>query len=425
MSRNVMVVGSGGREGSLLHKLSGSPHKKKLFCSPGIGNAHEMGVLNTGIAQDDILGIVAFAKKHHIELTVPGPDVVFAAGIADAFRAAKLRIVGPTQAAARVESSKVFAKRQMQRLGIPTAAFEVAYSMSEALDILGRRSFPCVIKLDRLARGTGATPVHSYSAGIAVLSGYYQKNPREAILIEDFLVGHEVSTHALCSGNRVLMFQGARDYKTLNGRNTGGMGAYSPVPDIDDAFLAQVRQVAIDPLLRMLAKAGTPFDGCLYPGLMVTAEGIMVIEYNCRFGDPEAQVFMRRLGNESDLLLLLESCADDNLDTTPLHWNAEPAVCVVLASAGYGVPGALCPSSEYPSMPISGLREAMKVPGVEIFHAGTRLEKGVYWTNGGRVLNVTAVGATLAEARARAYAAVALIHFDGMQYRLDIGEVAA
>jgi len=417
----ILVLGSGGREHALVWKLRQSPRVSAVFCAPG----------NAGIALDatcvpikvsDQEALVQFAREQAIDLTVVGPDDALAAGIVDRFRNAGMRIFGPTQSAARLESSKVFAKDFMQRHGIPTAASQSFTSSAEAHLFCQKARGPLVVKADGLALGKGVLIARTgWEAALAVHRIMDQRAFGEAgrrVVIEEFLEGEECSIHALVDGINYLMFPGAQDHKRALdgdlGENTGGMGAFSPpahllTPEME----ARVRREVLDPLMAGLEADAIDFRGMIFPGLMITRDGPKVLEFNCRFGDPETQTLLPRL--ESDLLDLLEATIDGRLDTTEARWRAEPSVCVVLASGGY-------PGAYETGFPISGM-DAVP-PEVHVFHAGTRAEAGQLVTAGGRVLGVTALGDDLPTARARAYAAVAQIDFPRRHFRRDIAAKA-
>ena len=416
----VLVVGGGGREHALAWKLAQSPRLSQLFVAPG--NAGTAGIAaNVPIAASDIPALVEFARARRIDLTVVGPDDPLAAGIVDAFREAGLRVFGPTKAAAQIESSKALAKQLMQQSGVPTAQFATFDDYVQALAYIRRQPHPLVIKASGLALGKGVTISQTVTESERALKRLMQDQEFGAagttVVIEEFLEGPEVSVHAVCDGCTAVMFPSAQDHKPIGdgdvGPNTGGMGTFAPVPWFDAAKVEEVRTKVVNPVLSALAAAGQTFSGCLYPGLKVTPAGVKVLEFNARFGDPETQSYMRLL--KSDLLELLEACADGRLDQVKTKWHPGFAVCVVLAAAGY--PGVVQKGDI-----ITGLDKAAKLPGVEVFQAGTARRGEEIVTNGGRVLGVTAIGTTLREAIDRAYAGVNLIKFNGLQYRRDIGQ---
>lgn len=411
----VLVIGSGGREHALAWKLKQSPRVTQVFCAPGNGGiAQDATCVPIKITEHDAL--IEFAKREGIALTVVGPDDALAAGIVDRFNAAGLRAFGPKQHAAQLESSKVFAKDFMLRHGIPCARSASFDDPSAAQAYAQKIGAPMVVKADGLALGKGVLICRSQGeAAMAIYEIMERRAFGEAgrrVVIEEFLEGEECSIHALVDGRSYLMFPGAQDHKRAldhdEGLNTGGMGTFSPPAHLLTPELEQkVRTDVLDRFVAGLAKDGVDFRGMLFPGLMITRDGLRVLEFNCRFGDPETQVLLTRL--DSDLVDLLEATIDQRLADVSAQWNADAAVCVVMASGGY--PG------KYPvGLSITGLDSA----NATVFHAGTRSENGQLVTAGGRVLGVTALGPTLTAARDRAYAAVDAIHFEGAHYRRDI-----
>jgi len=413
----ILVLGSGGREHALLWKLRQSPRVRALFCAPGnAGTAQLATYVPIKITEQQKL--VEFAQREGIDLTVVGPDDALAAGIVDLFQKHGLRIFGPTQSGARLESSKVFAKEFMERHGIPTARAGSFSESSEAQHFCRKARYPLVVKADGLALGKGVIITHNaWESGLAIHEIMDARKFGEAgssVLIEEFLEGEECSIHALVDGKNYLLFPAAQDHKRAldgdHGLNTGGMGTFSPPAKLLTPELEQrVRAEVLDPFVAGLQRDGMDFRGMLFPGVMITAEGPKVLEFNCRFGDPETQVLVTRL--ESDLVELLEATIDGRLAEVEARWKADCAVCVVLASGGY--PGSYATGKE-----ITGLDHVPE--GVEVFHAGTRQENGRTVTAGGRVLGVTALASDLAAARQRAYAAVDGIDFEGRQFRRDI-----
>jgi phosphoribosylamine--glycine ligase len=412
----ILVIGSGGREHALVWKLRQSPRVTHVYCTPG----------NGGIAQDatcvpikitEHAALLDFARKENIGLTVVGPDDALAAGLVDVFQQAGLRIFGPTQRAAQLESSKVFAKDFMVRHGIPCARSASFEDSSEAQLYAQKIQAPMVIKADGLALGKGVLICTSqFQAALAIHQIMDQRAFGDAgrrVVIEEFLQGEECSIHALVDGRNYLLFPGAQDHKRAldgdQGLNTGGMGTFSPpahllTPEVERHIRAEV----LDRFIAGLEKDGLDFRGMLFPGLMMTKDGPKVLEFNCRFGDPETQVLLTRL--ESDLLELLEATIDQQLATKTATWKDDAAVCVVMASGGY-------PGKYATGKTIDGLD---RVKDATIFHAGTRSENGKLVTAGGRVLGVTALGSNLGAARDTAYAAVSLIGFQDAHYRRDI-----
>jgi phosphoribosylamine--glycine ligase len=422
---NVLVVGGGGREHALAWRIARSPRVAKVFVAPGnAGTALEPELAN--VALSAIVELVDFARTEQIGLTVVGPEGALAAGIVDAFRAAGLKIFGPTRAAARLESSKDFAKAFMRRHGIPTAAYRSFADAAAAHAYVDERGAPIVVKADGLAAGKGvvvATEVDAAHAAIdALLSGNQlaiEHNEGGArVIIEDHLAGEEASFIVMADGRQVLPLASSQDHKRLEdgdrGPNTGGMGAYSPAPVVTPAVHGRIMREIILPTVKGMAADGAPYTGFLYAGVMIDAAGTpRTLEFNCRLGDPEAQPIMLRL--KSDLVALLEHAIDGTLDGCDAEWDRRAALGVVLAAAGY-------PGTPRKGDSISGL--GPDAEECKVFHAGTGLAPNGPVTSGGRVLCVTALGETVRQARRTAYEAVAGIHFDGMQYRKDIGERA-
>jgi phosphoribosylamine---glycine ligase len=415
---NILLLGSGGREHALAWKMAASPLTDRLFCAPG----------NAGIAQEaacsaldltDHAAIIAFCRAHGIDFVVVGPEAPLCAGIVDDLEAAGIKAFGPSRVAAQLEGSKGFTKDLCRAAGIPTAAYERFHAAAEAKAYVRSRGTPIVVKADGLAAGKGVVVAESIGeadAAIDMIFGGELGAAGAELVIEDFLSGEEASFFALCDGETALPLASAQDHKRAfdgdKGPNTGGMGAYSPAPIIDAATSARVMAEIIQPTLRAMKAIGAPYKGVLYAGLMITPEGPMLIEYNVRFGDPECQVLMPRL--MSDLVPALLASCDGVLKSLDLRWHPQSALTVVMAAKGY--PGAYAKGSV-----IEGLAEAAAVEGVEIFHAGTRQDAGRILANGGRVLNVSALGKTVSEARARAYAAIARIQWPEGYYRHDIG----
>ena len=418
----ILVVGSGGREHALVWKLRQSSGVDRLFCAPGNAGTEQIGE-NVPIKAGDLPALARFVKENQIELTVIGPDDPLAAGIVDYFENEGLRIFGPTKSAARLESSKIFAKELMRGKHIPTARAAIFEKQEAAFAFLNESHFPIVIKADGLALGKGvivAKKVEEAQAAVAAMmsEGRFGEAGRR-LLIEECLTGTECSLHALVDGKNFQMLASARDHKRAfdgdAGPNTGGMGAFSPANNFDSAMARQFEREVMRPLLDALCENNVTFRGLLFPGLMMTADGPRVLEFNCRFGDPETQAILPRL--KSDLLRLFEATIDGRLADAIIEWDPRPAVTVVMASGGY-------PEKYDVGKPISGLDRAAS-DDVQIFHAGTRRENDEIVTSGGRVLAVTALGETIAVARRRAYEVVSQINFDGCHYRRDIALSAA
>lgn len=419
----VLVVGSGGREHALAWKISQSPRVKKVYCAPG--NAGTMDVAeNAQIEVNDINGLKKFASREKIGLTVVGPELPLTMGIVDEFEKAGLKIFGPYQIAAELEGSKVFSKQFMDRHKIPTAGFKIADSAKQAKKILnsGQFSFPVVIKADGLAAGKGAIICrNSYKAEEAVETIMVKKQFGEAgkqIVIEEFMRGKEASFIVVSDGVRISPFVTTMDHKAAydfdRGPNTGGMGAISPSPHVNKSMFTEVVKTIVFPTIIRMLEEGRRYKGVLYVGLMLTREGPKVLEYNCRFGDPETQPQMLRL--ESDLVDILESAVEDNILEKDVKWSDKASSCVVLASGGY-------PTSYKKGKLIEGLEKVSKKKDLAVFHAGTRFEAGKYYTDGGRVLNVCAAKKSLSDAMSQVYEAISDIKFEGMHCRRDIGAV--
>jgi phosphoribosylamine--glycine ligase len=375
------------------------------------------------IEAGDLSGLLAFARERAIGLTVVGPEAPLSVGIVDLFEEHGLRVFGASRAAAELEGSKTFAKELMRRHGIPTAAARSFTDASEARAWVRSAGTPLVIKADGLAAGKGVMICRTGEEAEAALAAIMEQrafgSAGDRVLVEEFLQGEEASFLAFTDGRTVVAMPASQDHKAVfdgdQGPNTGGMGAYSPAPVVTPALHDEVMRTVMEPTVRAMAAAGRPYRGVLYAGLMITSGGIKVLEYNARFGDPEAQPILCRM--KGDLLPVLEACIDGRLSATAVDWHEDAAVCVVLASGGY--PGA------YPTgLPISGLEEAGREEGVVVFHAGTALRDGRIVTTGGRVLGVTARGATIRQAIDRSYRAASKISFEGMHYRRDIGQKA-
>ena len=417
----LLVIGSGGREHALAWKLTQSPRVQKVYVAPGNGGtATEEGVEN--IAISDIPELIDFAKKESIHTTVVGPEAPLAAGIVDAFQDAGLRIFGPKRLAARLESSKDFAKAFMTRHGIPTARYATFERAKEAKAYIDREGAPIVVKADGLAAGKGVvvamTRDEAHVAVDAMLIDHSFGAAGARVVIEEFLGGEEASFIVMCDGAHVLALATSQDHKRLRdgdlGPNTGGMGAYSPAPIVTPAVHARVMREIILPAVQGMAQDGTPYTGFLYAGLMIDAAGNpRTLEFNCRLGDPETQPIIVRL--KSDLLDLVDHAIDGTLDKVEAAWDRRAALGVVLAAAGY-------PEEARKGDRIDGLPRPEA--DCRVFHAGTRLEGKTVLTNGGRVLCVTALGDSVKMARTRAYQMVDAIRFDGLQYRKDIGHRA-
>ena len=415
---NVLLVGSGGREHALAWALAASPLLTTLYCCPG--NAG-IGEIATCLPLDaaDHEAVIQFCRIHGIGFVVIGPEAPLVAGLADALSAAKVKCLGPSKAAAQLEGSKGYTKDLCREFDIPTAAYARFKDAASAKAYLAAQPIPIVVKADGLAAGKGVVVAQTHAEAQAHIDACFAGTLGAAgaeVVIEECLVGEEASFFALVDGCDCLPLATAQDHKRVGngdtGPNTGGMGAYSPAPIMTPDMIELTMAAIIRPTVAAMAQRGTPFKGVLFAGLMITASGPQLIEYNVRFGDPETQVLMVRL--KSDLLAALVATADGVLGTFDLRWHAEPALTVVMAANGY-------PGTPEKGTEIKGLMEAAKMPGVEIFHAGTRREGGRVLADGGRVLGVTARGATVAQAQARAYAAIAMIDWPGGFCRTDIG----
>jgi len=415
----ILVVGGGGREHALCWAISASPLCTKLFCAPGNAGTTEVAEC-FDVGAEDIPGQVALAQKLAIDFVVIGPDAPLVAGMADGFAEAGFKVFGPSKKAAQLEGSKSFTKELCKRHNIPTAAYERFTVVDQAEAYIKAQGAPIVVKADGLAAGKGVivaeTVAQALEAARDMLSGNKFGAAGSSVVIEEFMEGEEVSLFALCDGEHVLPLVGAQDHKRAfdgdKGPNTGGMGAYSPVPLLDQAMTDRALREIVLPTAKAMKEAGTPFQGVLYAGLIIGKDRRpRLVEYNCRFGDPETQVMMLRL--KSDIVPALMACADGGLKHFDLRWSDEAALTVIMATKGY-------PDSYPRGSEIRGLDAAAKVEGVQIFHAGTKADGKRVLANGGRVLNVTAMAPTIAEARARAYRAVDLIDWPEGFCRRDI-----
>jgi phosphoribosylamine---glycine ligase len=422
----VLVIGKGGREHALVWKISQSPRVERVFCAPGNAGTAEQAI-NVAIEPSDFSGLLKLVKKEGINLTVVGPEDPLAAGIVDIFQDANQRIFGPTKISAELEGSKVFAKKLIRHADVPTAEFRVFDHPDTARHFIETREYPVVVKADGLAGGKGVIVCNTTEDALKAIDRVMVREEfglaaGRQVVIEKRLEGEELSILALVSGRAIVPLQPTQDHKPAldgdTGPNTGGMGAYCPAPLGTPQLLAEVDTTILVPTVHAMKRGRRPFRGVLYAGLMVTNQGPRVLEFNCRFGDPETQPLLLRL--KTDLVDLLEAVVDNRLGEfaeDKLEWDARPAVCVVIASQGY-------PGSFAKGKVITGLAEAAKLPDVMVFHAGTKIENGMVVTDGGRVLSVTALGETLAEAKRKAYEAVGRIHFQGAFWRKDIADKA-
>ncbi|MBI2889054.1 MAG: phosphoribosylamine--glycine ligase [Candidatus Liptonbacteria bacterium] len=451
MSKTILVVGNYAREHALAWKLSQSPKVGKLYIAPGNGGTgkaegpeyprgtegpeRSRRTENVPIAPTDIPALAQFVQGNKVDVTIVASDDPLAMGIVDAFEAKGLKIFGPTKAAAQIEASKAFAKKLMKENNIPTAAFETIGSFDDALAYVKAHALPVVIKADGLALGKGVVIAATLEEAEAALKKIMVEKifgeSGSRVVVEEFLQGEEFSVHAFTDGKTFKLFPPSQDHKAIfegdKGPNTGGIGTIAPLSWVSEADMRMVSEKVVTPALEALARAGTPFRGLLYPGLMMTNDGpnpvksadadhgVKTIEFNSRFGDPECESYMRLL--KTDLLDIVEACIDGTLEKVNIEWHPGFACCVILCSGGY--PGAYEKGKE-----ITGIEEAEKMPDVIVFHAGTKVESNKLVTSGGRVLGVTATGETLEAALKKAYEAAAKIHFDGMYYRKDIGAKA-
>jgi phosphoribosylamine--glycine ligase len=420
----ILLVGGGGREHALAWKIARSPLVEHLWAAPGNpGIAKHARCLD--LTADDADGLAGFAAAHAVDLVVVGPEAPLVAGLGDRLRARGLAVFGPGARAAAIEGSKAFAKDLMARHGIPTARFATFTEPSAARRFCRELGAPCVVKTDGLAAGKGAIVCATLEEADTAIAQCMERREFGAagatVVVEEFMAGEEASFFALSSGSSVMPLAAAQDHKTVfdddRGPNTGGMGAYSPVGSVDARMQARVMAEIVEPTLAGLAAEGAPYLGVLYVGLMLTKEGPRVVEFNCRFGDPECQAIMMRM--EDDLVPLLAAVARGERLPAPRPWttSGRASVCVAVASGGY-------PGKYETGREITGVVDAGMLEGVEVFHAGTARKDGRLVTAGGRVLGVTAVADRLPDAIARAYAGVGLIHFEGMHYRTDIGRRA-
>jgi phosphoribosylamine---glycine ligase len=421
---NILIVGNGGREHALAWKIGQSSRADRVFVAPGNAGTAE-DAENVDIPATDVKGLLAFAKQNKIEFTVVGPEVALAAGLVDAFQQAGLKAFGPSKAAAELETSKVFCKNLLRHADVATAEYRVFRDARSAMTyVKDREDTPVVVKADGLAAGKGVVVCDNREQALLAIERIgVDREFGEAgnqIVIEERLHGQEASVLALTDGHTIVMLPACQDHKRAHdgdkGPNTGGMGAYCPTPLITDELMHTVEERVLVPTVHQMKRSRRPFRGVLYAGLMVTNQGLKVLEYNVRFGDPECQPLLMRL--KSDLLDLLEATCDSRLDEIPPpEWDPRPAVCVVMASEGY-------PGNYERGQPIRGLDEAAKVPDVKVFHAGTKVKDGQPVTDGGRVLGVTALGSSISAAKLQAYTAVKCVRFSGAWCRKDISDKA-
>ena len=417
----ILVIGSGGREHALVWKFMQSPGVEAVFAAPGNGGTSREGAVNVPVPVDDLDGLVALARKEKIDLVMPGPELPLTLGITDRMREAGIACFGPDSYGAKLEGSKAFAKEIMTRAGVPTAHSAVFSDEEMAKNHVAKVGGPLVVKADGLAAGKGvimaADSQEALQAIDDIMSARAFGSAGDLVVLEEWLVGEEASFLCLCDGERAVPLPSAQDHKRVfdndEGPNTGGMGAYSPAPVLPDNMLEEMADLTVRPILRELAKDGHPFVGVLYAGLMMTADGPKVLEYNVRFGDPECQPMLMRL--EGDLPRIMLDGIAGKLDPSSIGQSAKTALGVVMTAEGY-------PGAYTKGVPITGISEADALPGVKVFHGGTTIKEGALVSSGGRVLCVTALGDDLEDAQRAAYAGVEKIRMDGGFYRKDIGQ---
>jgi phosphoribosylamine--glycine ligase len=419
----VLLVGGGGREHALAWKILQSPQCEQLYCAPGNPGISSDGGQCVDIGVDDITGLVDFAKSNGVKLVVIGPEAPLAAGLGDAVREAGLLCFGPTAQGARIEADKAYAKELMHHVSVPTAEARIFSDFASAKTYVLSRDHGVAVKAAGLAAGKGVfvcpEPYQAVKPLEEIMNDKIFGQAGAKVVIEEMLTGQEGTVLALCDGRNIYPLEALQDHKPIGegdtGANTGGMGAYSPVPIIDDEMMDRIEREILVPIVDAMRRDFGRYEGLLYAGLMFTPAGPKVIEFNCRFGDPECQPTMMRM--ESDLLDALVATAEHQLDKVTIAWDTRPAVCVVMSSAGY-------PGSYEKGKEITGIDAADAIEDVKVFHAGTKMQDGKLVTNGGRVLGVTALGETLADAQEKAYGAVAKIQFEGAYWRNDIADKA-
>ncbi len=419
---NLLVIGGGGREHAIAESIARSPRVSKVYCAPGNAGTAKVAE-NVPLSEGNLAALVAFAKEKKIDLTIVGPEAPLCEGIVDLFQAEGLRIFGPSKAAARIEGDKAYAKKLMKLAHVPTAEARIFHHHDQAYDYVSTRDTGVVVKAAGLAAGKGVIvcqdPAEALLALDRIMIDRDFGDAGNTVIVEEILKGPELSVHALVDGRTIYVLDSAQDHKALGeadtGPNTGGMGTYSPAPIATDEVLAMVERDVLVPIVDAMRQDDAPYRGVLYAGLMLTPAGPKVLEFNCRFGDPETQVLLARL--ESDLLDLIEATIDGKLAEADVRWNKNPAVCVVMASGGY-------PGIYHKGKQIQGLAEADAMSDVHVYHAGTKITGDQVMTNGGRVLGVTGLGPDIAAAKARAYQAVDMISFEDAYVRRDIADKA-
>jgi len=418
----VLVIGSGGREHTLVWKIAQSPKVSKIYCAPGNAGISQQAEC-VPIKAENIPELIRFAQEKEIDLTVVGPEAPLTKGIVDEFEKRNLRVFGPSKNASQLEGSKVFAKEIMLEAGVPTGKCEIFEDSDRAVEHIKSQPVPIVVKADGLATGKGVIVAKTKEEALEAVELIMVKRAfgkaGNRIMIEECLVGEEASILAFCDGESFIPMVSSQDHKAIydgdNGPNTGGMGAYSPAPIINEDMMKIISSQVFQPVINKMKQKGIPYKGVLYAGLMITESGLKVLEFNARFGDPETQVILPRL--KTDLIDIIESCIDGKLNETNIEWKKEAAVCVVIASGGY--PGAYKKGEA-----ITGIKQAEELQDVIVFHAGTALAGGDIVTSGGRVLGVTALGANIEQVIDKAYEAVEKIHFNKMHFRKDIADKA-
>ncbi|UCZ56491.1 phosphoribosylamine--glycine ligase [Desulfurispirillum indicum] len=416
---NILVVGGGGREHALVWKISQSPRVENIYCAPGNPGIATIAQC-VDIAVDDLHSLASFARDTHIDLTVVGPELPLTLGIVDFFESCGLKAFGPSQGAAELEGSKAYCKMIMDKYGVPTAQHRTFTDAASARAYVQEKGAPIVVKASGLAAGKGVTVAFTVEEALEAIAHIMEDKvfgtSGDEVVIEDFLAGEEASLLAFCDGKTAVAMVPAQDHKQVyegdRGPNTGGMGAYSPAPILTPELQQEAMRTVMQPMIDGMAREGRPFKGILYGGLMIDQGRIQVLEFNVRFGDPEAQPVLMRL--KSDIVEIMLACVEGRLHETTIEWHDDPTICVVMASGGY-------PAEYTRGFPISGLDRAAAVEDVMVFHAGTAEKDGQIVNSGGRVLGVTAKGKTLQQAIDRAYAATDCIHWEGAYFRRDIG----
>ncbi|MBU0479031.1 phosphoribosylamine--glycine ligase [bacterium] len=418
----VLVIGSGGREHTLAWKIAQSLRVSKIYCAPGNAGTSQKAEC-IPIKAENISELIRFAEENEIDLTVVGPEAPLTKGIVDEFEKRNLRVFGPSKDASQLEGSKVFAKEIMLEAGVPTGKCEIFEDSDKATQYIKSQPVPIVVKADGLAAGKGVVVAKTKEEALEAVELIMVKRAfgkaGDRIMIEECLVGEEASILAFCDGENFIPMVTSQDHKAIydgdKGPNTGGMGAYSPAPVINEEMMKTISSQVFQPIINKMGKKGMSYKGVLYAGLMITESGLKVLEFNVRFGDPETQVILPRL--KTDLIDVMESCIDGKLNEASIEWRNETAVCVVIASGGY--PGAYKKGEV-----ITGIKQAEELQDVIVFHAGTALAGVDITTSGGRVLGVTALGANIEQAIDKAYKAVGEIHFNKMYFRSDIADKA-